>query len=113
MTGQRYQLKATKARLYELVKRHFEVPVACQQTNFVKRSRNRDYALKFFYEGKIYSFFLAECSGKVVLSRMVDTLRVAHDRTWDAVDIQLTELLEQGLAEPISETIAQVKATQK
>ena len=107
MTGQRYQLKATKTRFYDLVKRYFEVPVACRQTKFINQSRDRDYSLKFLYEGKEYRFYLTERLGKVVLSRMVGIPFDVYGRTWDAVDIQPAELLELRLAEPITETTNQ------
>lgn len=30
MSGQGYSVKANKEKLYELVKRHFEIPVECE-----------------------------------------------------------------------------------
>lgn len=101
MTGQRYRLKATKTKLYELVERHYGVPAKRQRAEFIKYPRSRDYALDFFHGGKKYHFFFAACAGKVILTRDVVDLCEDCPRSWDTVDIGLGELLELGLAEPM------------
>lgn len=98
MAGQQYRLKATKTKLYELARRHFEVPVTCRKTDFIKSPGMRDYSLDFSHQGRFYHFFLAPFGGKVTLSRTVTCLSGA--RTWEAVDISLAELRELDLVEP-------------
>lgn len=99
MAGQQYRLKATKTGLYALVRRHFEVPVKCRKAEFREIPGLQDYALDFSHEGRLYHFFLYPFGGKVTLSRTLTGLSGA--RTWNAVDISLSELLELDLVEKV------------
>lgn len=102
MAEEKCRLKATKSSLYELAKRHFDMPVKRWQTEFSKVPGMREYSLEFVHDGSLYHFLLGTCTeaGTVMLGRNVYKLHDRGDWTWDTVEIGPDELLELGMAEP-------------
>lgn len=100
MAEQEYFIKANKTKLYELVKRHFEMPVEYQQTTFSATPFN--YMLSFLFDGRLYRFNL-DVSGALV--RNVEDLRGNTAPTMDVVYVKRAELMELGLAQTVQKAL--------
>ena len=99
MFGQGYPVKANKSKLYELVKRHFEIPVECGTTTFFATSWG--YNLRFLFDGCLYRFDFRPKDGRAALVRTMQFLNGKAEQTSDTAYIEHEELLELGMARAI------------
>lgn len=103
MTDRVFRLKASKKSLYELVKRHFDMQVKQQSTEFIKHHRTRSYSLNFIQDGVWHHFLFSVAGGDPVLGHEIKLLDEEGEPIpdWSVEDIPLRELRELGLVEEI------------
>lgn len=95
------RIKATKTKLYEVVRRHFPVSVKLRETEFIKYYRSDSYALDFRQDGVNHHFFLAPVAGDPMLCHDAVEYDDAGDKhsAWHAERVPLEELRALGMLE--------------
>lgn len=103
-TRKTYRLTANKTKLYALAKSLYPCIEPMKNTDFIKYSRVRDYALDFWSGEHFHHLFLSVCGGQARLADWWSTYDENDERTehWECRVLELDELREFGLVEEVT-----------
>lgn len=103
MSGEQYRFRITKTRLYELIKRRFNIRVSVRSTRFVKYYRRSPASLDFWQDEKLHYFCLSSSAGDFILEHLTKFYNAAGESKTEREEekIPLAELLELDLVEPM------------